>query len=89
MVVGAAEHHRPRRRTGGANVKIVEPHADRRQGIDVGRADLAAEAADIRKSGVIGNNKDNIRRLVLGKTDRRCKTSGKHSRDRCYRFFQK
>ena len=65
MIVGAAEQHRARGRTGGADTKLREPNADRRQGIEIWGLDLAAEAPDVGVAGIICHDQEDVGSTIL------------------------
>ena len=59
--VDAAEQHRARRRAAGVGVEVGEAHAVLCQGVEVRRANLAAERAHVGKAHVVGEDDDDVR----------------------------
>ena len=61
VVVHAGEQHRPGRRAGGGGVEAREPQSGRGQGVQVRRADLAAEGADVGVAEIVGDQDQDVR----------------------------
>ena len=69
MGVQAGQQAGPGRAASGGVVELGEPHASRRQGVDVRRVDLASLAPDVREPHVIDQNQHHVRPLPPRRAD--------------------
>ena len=65
MRIEPGDQRRPRRAAAGTVVELREPHAARRQRVEVRRRNLAAVAADVREAHVVDQHDDDVRPLGL------------------------
>jgi len=74
--VEPGEQGGPRRAAAGRVGEVREPQASRRQGVDVGRGDLAAVAAEVAEADVVDEDHDHVRASWrLGR--RACRVGGR------------
>ncbi len=81
VVVVPAEEHGPGRGAHGSGVELGEAHPSRREGVDVGRGDVAAVAPQVGVGQVVGDDEQDVGRLVPGTRSVRRPGAGHEAQD--------